>query len=241
MPTVAELSAPYGNFMLGPRPGPSVCELCFDITDGTAARCHRCERNDGWLDAVAPISYSVAHEQLHHVLAAYKREPPAIARRFQLELAAVLWRYLVAHEGCLAAAARTTGFDLVTAVPSGHPERNGGHPLQQMLATLIEPTRSRFEPALRRTDEPAEPRTFCLSKFAAARDLTGRSVLLIDDMWTTGSSARSGAATLKRAGAKTVAALVIGRHLHRDWKTNRAQLKALPRPYDWSSCPHHGR
>ena len=59
MPTVAELTALYGNFMLGPRPGPGVCAVCLDMTDGEAL-CFRCARNGAWRDAV-PISYCGAH------------------------------------------------------------------------------------------------------------------------------------------------------------------------------------
>lgn len=33
MPTVAELTDLYANFMLNPRPGAGVCETCFTFTD----------------------------------------------------------------------------------------------------------------------------------------------------------------------------------------------------------------
>ena len=117
MPSVNELSSLYGNFMLGPQPGPAVCEVCFDLTDGHS-RCYGCANTQQWLDAVVPISYSIGHEQLHHALACYKRQPAEIAHRFEFELAAVLWRYLRAHEPCVARAAETDGFEIVTTVPS---------------------------------------------------------------------------------------------------------------------------
>ena len=124
MPQVAELTDLYANFMLGPRPGPGVCDLCLDLTDGRR-RCPRCERAPEWLDAVAPVSYSVAHEQLHHALAGYKRPPAVVARRFEIELAAVLWRFLALHETCIAHAARDRrAFDLVTTVPSSTLQRD---------------------------------------------------------------------------------------------------------------------
>ena len=93
MPTVAALSAPYGNFMLGPRSGPDVCSACFNLTDGYG-RCYACAHGGRWLDAMAPISYSVSGEQLHHALASYKRLSGPGARHFALGLAAVLWRHL---------------------------------------------------------------------------------------------------------------------------------------------------
>jgi hypothetical protein len=38
-------------------------------------------------------------------------------------------------------------------------------------------------------------------------------VLLLDDTWTSGGTAQSAAVALKRAGARSVAVVVAGRHL----------------------------
>src|ERR1700691_4948027 len=104
MPSVAELTALYTNFMLGPRPGPDVCRQCFNFTRGYE-RCYACTHNEQRLEAIVPISYSVAREQLHHALAGYKRLDGEVARQLGVELAAVLWRHLSGHERCLARAA----------------------------------------------------------------------------------------------------------------------------------------
>jgi hypothetical protein len=239
MPTVRELSAPYENFMLGPRPGPGVCDRCFNLTDGYA-RCYACTHCEPVLDAVSPISYSVAHEQLHHALAAYKRLSGEVARRLRLQLAAVLWRYLAVHEPCLARAAGVEpraghSFELVTTVPSGEATREESHPLCWIVGELMAPTRARYERLLRRSDAAVAPRTFNPAKFSALRSLSGQSVLLIDDTWTTGANAQSAAAALKAAGAGAVAIVVIGRHVNRDWRGNDRRLKALP-AFDWSAC-----
>ena len=61
-------------------------------------------------------------------------------------------------------------------------------------------------------------------------------MLLIDDTWTTGASAQSAAAALKDAGAGRVAAVVIGRHLNREWHENDRRLRGIERPFDWSKC-----
>ncbi|HXD65237.1 MAG TPA: hypothetical protein VNV17_11500, partial [Solirubrobacteraceae bacterium] len=86
MTHVDELSASYANFMLGPRAGPDVCERCFDLTDG-GTRCYRCAHGEAWVDAVAPISYAIGGEQLHHALAGYKRYEGAAARYLTAGLA----------------------------------------------------------------------------------------------------------------------------------------------------------
>jgi hypothetical protein len=235
MPTVAELTALYGNFMLGPRHGPEVCRTCFNLTQGYE-RCYACAHGGAWLDVVAPISYSVGNEQLHHVLAGYKRLAGEPARRFTVELAAVLWRHLAIHERCVAAAANVDRFALVTTVPSGDPARDEHQPLRRIVGELTGPTRERYERLLRRTDVPTNPRQFQPDKYAATRPLAGEAVLLIDDTWTTGASAQSAASALKAAGAATVAIVVIGRHLNREWHHNDRRLSRLARPFDWQTC-----
>jgi predicted amidophosphoribosyltransferase len=238
MPTVAELTGLYGNFMTGPRPGPEVCSLCFNFTDGFP-RCYACTHGESWLDVVAPISYSVAREQLHHALAGYKRLTGEVARRLQVELAAVLWRYLAEHERCITRAAGSDGFELVTTVPSSDRDRDEAHPLRRIVGELCGPTRERHERLLKRSAAPAPEREFRTDKFELVRPLSVRSILLIDDTWTTGATAQSAAATLRRGGASHVAAVVIGRHLNREWHHNDRRLRSIPRPFDWRRCAVH--
>lgn len=256
MPSVAELTAIYSNFMLAPRPGPGVCELCFNFTRGYS-RCYACDHVEQHLDAIAPISYSVALEQLHHALRAYKRQQGTAARRLTVELAAVLWRYLEVHEVCVARAAGVPAFDVATTVPSGDPDRDGRHPLKTIVGELVKPTRDRYRQLLVTAGRSSRDRQFDPDKFAAApapgptpggepiTELSGKAVLLIDDTWTTGASANSAAAALKHAGASTVAMVVIGRHLNREWHENDRRLRNIAHPFDWDHCavcekPHQG-
>jgi len=237
MATVAELTAAYSSLLLRPEPGAGVCELCWNLTDGYC-RCYACAHTEQRLAAMAPISYSVAHEQLHHVLAGYKRWPAPIAATTQRELAAVLWRHLLAHEPCHAAAARADRFELVTTVPAGTTERDRHQPLRRVVGELVGPTRDRYRRLLRRSDHPLETRTFDPLRFTATEGLNGEAILLIDDTWTTGASAQSAAAALRAAGAGAVAAVVIGRHVSREWRHNDRQLRRLAQPYDWGRCVH---
>ncbi len=234
MPTVVELSAPYANFMLRPRRGRDVCSQCFNLTDGFN-RCYGCVHGGRFLDAMVPISYSVAGEQLHHALAGYKRLEGTVARQFSFGLAAVLWRHLAGHEHCLAEAAGVPGFDLATIVPSSSPERASTHPLHR-LVSLVGPVRDRYVRLLRRSPEPATAHQFNPHKYEACHDLTGQSILLIDDTWTQGANAQSAAAALTAAGAEQVAAVVIGRYVNRGWRQNDRQLRSLPQPFDWERC-----
>jgi hypothetical protein len=234
MTQLSDLSAVYANFMLGPQRGPGVCSGCFDLI-GEARGCDRCGHFGGWVDAAAPISYSVAGGRLHQALTGYKRLSGPLADSLAAGLAAVLWRQLEGHEDCLARAAGVGGFDVVTTVPSSDCSRQDCHPLQRLVGELVAPVRPRYERLLRRTGAAVTPHQFTIHKYEAIRELEGRSVLLVDDTWTTGANAQGAAAALKRAGARTVAAVVIGRYVNRDHGQNDRQLRALP-PFDWSAC-----
>ena len=202
MPSVTELSAPYGNFMLGPRAGPAVCEVCFDLTDGYE-RCYGCANTQQWLDAVVPISYSIGHEQLHHALACYKRQPPRSRRSIRAR----------AGSGAVAVPGRRT-----RRASRERPEPRASRSSRRSHRALRRATRflrssassaswsarpvDRYERLLRRSSAPATPRTVSLEKFKTARNLQHQSVLLIDDTWTTGANAQSAAAASRSSGGR---------------------------------------
>jgi len=239
--TVAELTDPYSNFMLNPLArGPTdVCRVCLTFTDGYDT-CYRCAINPNSIDVVLPISYSVHFGQLHTVLAQYKRGRSSVACRLQIQLAAVLWRFLAEHEACLAPAAGVECFDVVTTVPSGSAERDEAHALRTMVASLVEPVRDRHERLLHRSDVPVKGHVVDAAKYSPSRALHGESVLLIDDTWTTGANAQSAAAALRAAGAASIAVVVIGRHIHAPYRDNAARLDALPQTFEWERCAMHG-
>src|SRR5438445_10218483 len=149
MATLRELSGPYESFLLSPRYGLGVCGVCLNLTDGYT-RCYACAHCEAWLDVVAPISYSVAREPLHRALSGYKRASGEPGRRLAAGLAAILWRFLIEHEPCVAAAAGAGAFELVTTVPSADRRRDEQHPLRRVVGELVEPTRERHERLLRR-------------------------------------------------------------------------------------------
>jgi predicted amidophosphoribosyltransferase len=237
VPTVRELSDPYANFMLNPVPPgtESSCSICLTFTDGFA-RCYNCQFGPQHIDGVLPISYSVHLGQLHTALYSYKRSLGDVARRFQADLSAVLWRFLEQHEQCLAAQLGIDGFDLVTTVPSSSTERDQVHPLRHMVGSIVQPTRDRYERLLVRSGSEVPERTVDLSKFSAERAIEDETVLLIDDTWTTGANVQSAAGSLKDAGASRVGAVVIGRHIHDDYHENETRLRELPRPFNWTAC-----
>lgn len=91
-----------------------------------------------------------------------------------------------------------------------------------------------------------EGREFDSNRYRVIADLSGKSVLLLDDTWTSGGHAQSAAHTLAGAGAETVALVVIGRHVRREYEPVQGSgescgdiLDALPESFDWTTCAVH--
>lgn len=208
------------------------------------SECYPCGHTQpGLIDAVVPITYSEHLGQMHTALRNYK-EPlvSASSRRYAaIRLAAILWRFLDVHERCVATAAGTDHFDVVTAVPSSSLDRDAESPLRRLIDWCA-PIAGRHQRVL----EPAGTvtgRTYDPDRYKIREALRGSRILLIDDTWTAGGHARSAAWHLRQAGATSVGLVVIGRHVQTDWKlgseTNADRLAALPRPFDWDVCAVH--
>lgn len=142
-------------------------------------------------DVILPVALAQKDGPWARQLWRYKSDlRPAGARRL---LADILAGFLARHEPCLAAAAGTGRFDVITVVPSSRRRDQS----EGTLATLV------AEAAGDRTRRWPPPVS------------GGQAVLLVDDTWTTGWHAQLAAAALKRAGAECVAVLVLGRHVRR--------------------------
>jgi predicted amidophosphoribosyltransferase len=230
------LRSSSGERLLAPRHGFGVCPRCLNLT-GADGPCRACRANEHHLAAVAPISYSVGGEWLHHLIVSYKRGADPSVPDALTALAQLCEDFICAHERCVASAAGVTAFQLIATVPSGDPWRDLHHPLRRIVGELVPSTRDRYERLLVRSETPAIPRVFDPARYRATRALRGEAVLLIDDMWTSGASAEAAAAALLDAGASAVAAVVFARHLNRGWGTNDPQLRRMAQDgFDESRC-----
>ena len=224
------------GYLWQPQPGPDICRNCFNITAPGFDRCFACAATEQRLDAIVPISYCVSHGPLHHDLLDYKLRAEPCVPFLTARLAAVLTRFLANHERCIAGQAGVARFDLVTTVPSSDRQRDQHHPLRLIVGELVPQVHSRYVRALQRTELELPARSYNPRRFEATVDLTGRSVLLIDDTWTTGSSAQSAAAALKRAGAQSVAAVAIGRYINGGWQDAANRLIQPDHAFDFGTC-----
>ena len=224
------------NRLLVPlRHGDGVCARCFNLTNGFGL-CFACELVEPWLNCMVSVSYSLSGSPLHRALWGYKHLDGERGSRARLELAILLAHFLARHEPCIAAAVHRREFDVVTTVPSSDRGR-ADHPLRTITERMLPRTAERSRRLLVRTDVEVRRHRFHPERFSATGPLSGESVLLIDDTWTTGANAHSAAAALRRAGSGPVAAVVIGRHLNRDWLQHKRRLRELDEPFSWSRCP----
>jgi predicted amidophosphoribosyltransferase len=223
--------------LLAPRHGPGVCPRCLNFTGNSGGLCRACASGEQHLATVVPISYSVGGEWLHRVIASYKRDADPSVPDAVATLTEICDHFLAAHERCVATAAGVDRFDVVTTVPSSSPMRDAPHPLSTIVGELVPVTRERYRRLLAPAPSRAIARRFDPERFTVTRPLANESVLLIDDMWTSGASAESAAAALRRAGAGTVVAVVIARHLNRGFHHNDARLRRIAdSAFDFDHC-----
>lgn len=210
--------------------------------------CRQCQQTGnvlgaGVADAVVPVSLALKGEQYANELWRYKNAAGPQRLYFRTGLAAVMWRFLALHEDCVAAHCAIPGFDIVTTAPSTSGRVN--HPLRTITAEMVEVTRARCRDLLTPTpDAAALGRNPSRSRSISAA-LWGENVLVIDDTWTSGNHAQSASAALKAACARSVAIVVLGRHLNISYGDTATLVEqARLRRFSWDACAlrpwHHG-
>ena len=221
-------------------PGPAICVVCRGPVRPGFARCYQCGRHEllghGLLaDAVVPISYAVKGTAFAADLWRYKswRAPSAAARA---SLLALLLAFLHDHGACVWRHAGMPAPGRLAVVPTGC-GRPGPHPLLELAAPYLR------LPLTRLIIRPGEQgRDLNVNRFIADRTAAGASVLLLDDTWVSGASVQSASAALKRAGARHVAVVVLGRHIDpADRLAGPLAARLAPAPYDPAKCAVHAQ
>ena len=222
------------------RLGPAVCVLCRGPVRPGFARCYHCARHhllgrDLLADAVVPISYAVKGTAFAAALWRYKSwlTPSAAA---QASLRALLLAFLHDHGACVWRHAGMPAPGRLAVVPTGC-GRPGPPPLLALAGPYLRLPVTRL--AVRPGEQGRDPNA---NRFRAERCGPGASVLLLEDTWVTGASAQSAAAALKRAGARHVAVVVLGRHLDpADRLGGPLAARLDPAPYDVAKCAVHAQ
>jgi hypothetical protein len=196
-----------------PEPGPGVCASCRGPARRGFARCFHCrahaEAAPGLLaDVVAPVAWVPKGSPLATALWRYKSGRTG-SREAGVSLLAMLLVFLHDQAPLVWQRAGVAPPTCACVVPSGR-GRPGPHPLRELLRDCL---------ALPWAALAARPggdtwaRALDPSRFRAPWPVTGAAVLLLDDTWVSGGSAQSAAVALRRAGARSVAVVVLGHHL----------------------------
>ncbi len=230
-------------YPVAPPAGQASCVVCRGPVRPGYARCYQCglhrrgaaaSAGPGLLaDAVVPICYAVKGTDYAAALWRYKSwaAPSAAA---QAVLGALLLAFLNDHGGCVWRCAGMSSPDLLAVVPTGT-GRPGPHPLLRLVSPYL---RLPLIPLAIRPGE--QGRDLRVGRFVAGHPAAGASVLLLDDSWVSGASAQSAAASLKLAGARRVATVLLGRHVNpADPGAGSFAARLTVRPYDPSSCAVH--
>lgn len=185
-----------------------VCPRCGNASSCSAV-CGRCQRHPPAFDALIPLyPYDFPVDQMiQHLKYAHQL---ALADWFGRQLADVC---------------RHTGADLVIPLPL-HPRRLAERGFNQSVEIARSLARGLDLPldlnaCSRRRDTAPQAGLSLLARrrnmhnaFACACDLTGRHVLLIDDVVTTGATVGECARTLKLHGARQVTVATVARTLN---------------------------
>jgi hypothetical protein len=238
---LAAIVSRHAGELSAPPPGvPGLCRSCYGPVRPGHLRCFQCDYHRAVLpgllpDIVVPIAYAPKGSPLARSLWIYKSGAPAgppgvrglagerDAERARALLGALLATFLRSHWRCVTSAAGAMRPSHLAVVPSGR-SRPGAHPLVAMAGSLLR--LPQVELSLNDRDG-VSARLVSPQRYRSPR-LTGADVLLIDDTWTTGASCCSAAAALKAAGARSVAVVVIGRHIGRAGPGRRGAERARP-------------
>src|ERR1039457_6358528 len=208
------LSAPPAVPGLGSPPAsrPGIPPLCATCRAPGRSRCFQCQLHAECLsgllpDVVVPIAYAVKGGEHARNLWLYKSGRPGAAAA-AAALRALLMVFLHDHGPCAWRAAGMAAPTHLALVPSGR-GRPGPHPLRLLAAPYLA---TPWTGLWLRSRDDQEIRDLDPDRFRAQR-LAGARVVLLDDTWTSGASAVSATAALKLAGARSVAVIVLGRHV----------------------------
>ena len=186
-----------------------MCGIC--ASPGVNGTCAWCRDKKPAIDRIDAPYLDVQTSPVHNAITMLKYQG---VRAIAPELAELL----TAHYR-----RKRTAWDVVAPVVS-HPSRvrSRGYSQAALIASKLGPLldtpvgedllrRVRDAPSQLQTASRDDRWTNVQGGFVCESDLTGMSVLLVDDLVTTGSTASACASALKQAGAKKVVALSVAR------------------------------
>jgi predicted amidophosphoribosyltransferase len=187
-----------------PRVQPPLCERCGAPTAWPVQRCRECSgRSLGFAQARAAVAYDASVQRF---VAAWKERG---LRRLAEDAAALVAECVPRPDAAL-----------VAVVPADRTRlgERGYHPAERLAEALAARWELPFERILRRTGHSRRQRGLALAErrrnvagaFAAARPVSD-TVVLIDDVYTSGATVSAASSALRAAGAPWVDVVTFAR------------------------------
>jgi hypothetical protein len=216
------------------------CVVCGEPVErfGHCRHCREHRTFTGTADLVAPLLYAIAGTASATLLRDYKDHP---ARSTRARCARIVGQLvdaaLARHTTCLEAAVGAP-ISVRTTLPS-LTFRPGVHPFAELVRGLGLGTVDVLAAAPSATcHRVVRPDEFEVTDPGAVVD---NHVLVLDDVWTTGSNAQSAALALRRAGAQAVSVMVVGRWINPAYPPARRFLERHGGTgFDPTVCPVTG-
>jgi ComF family protein len=198
----AQLCAGCRNAL--PRVEPPLCERCGAPTAWPVSRCLECAgRRLGFATVRAAVRYD---DTVRRVVAAWKERG---LRRLADAAASVVSERLARPRA-----------DVLTYVPADADRRliRGHHPAERLAAAVArhwelpcEPLLARARPSRRQRGLPLAERRRNVARAFDARAPAPPTVVLVDDVYTSGATASAAASALRAAGARRVEVVTFAR------------------------------
>lgn len=177
-----------------------LCSNCLEAVDELA---HPCAR-------VVPITLYRRPSRLRDWLTYYKqRSEDEYRHDYPSKIATILGRFMLENQSELWAT--TGGYSVACIVPS-----SSRQDMQHPLRAIVSDSNVFGVPIvdlLKRGTGDLGHRILSDQGFIPNRDVSGERILLVDDVYTTGSRAQSAASALQVAGGVVAAVLVIARRI----------------------------
>jgi adenine/guanine phosphoribosyltransferase-like PRPP-binding protein len=238
--------------VLPPGEASDVCPGCSSWRNPNESWCPNCQISRAMLPSVCriviPASIYARPSVFRDIVSHYKTRPDTADGSFDIlpantsqvycihHVRVILNRFLIEILPLLMA--QGLNWDFLTVVPSRW--RTEAHPLAQLLRAIevgeVRECLVSDRDAVLQHGRPNE-RAFHVSSSVA-----GQSVLLIDDVFTTGASIHSAAAALEAAAANVVAGIVIARRVRPEYNEHSHSLwvRQSAVAFDWQVAAETG-
>jgi len=192
------------------------CDICTNVTLDEFELCDSCLLAEQKLSYVCrrviPICWYSKPSAMRDRLTGYKSDDEPDERSGK-ELACIFSRFFVEHETRLRT--EVGHWDLITVVPST--TRNPPHPLEKALDACAYWDLP-LDSCLARGPGELGYRKYSDAGFTSTTDIAGKRVLMLEDVFTTGSRSLSAASAIHQAGAEAAAIVVGARRINPDYE-----------------------